>query len=125
MKVGDRGLAEAIRVIMGFIPFARGELTRHFRKEETHLLDALKPHLDIDSDARCQRLRCEHEALRRDIAALTAALQEGEIHLPALPEIGRRLEAHIRFEERELFPRVEALLSEDEMQTLGARLTAE
>jgi hypothetical protein len=40
----------------------------------------------------------------------------------ALRELGDRLERHIRFEERELFPMIEAALPDDELSQLGAAL---
>lgn len=38
----------------------------------------------------------------------------------ALHELGERLERHIRFEERELFPMIEAAVPDDELTRLGA-----
>ena len=36
-----------------------------------------------------------------------------------LRELGERLERHIRFEERELFPMIEVALPDDELTQLG------
>ena len=38
----------------------------------------------------------------------------------ALRELGERLESHIRFEERVLFPMIEEALPVDELERLGA-----
>lgn len=38
----------------------------------------------------------------------------------ALRELGERLESHIRFEERELFPMIEQALPDHELARLGA-----
>ncbi len=61
----------------------------------------------------------EHVDLRRraaDLAADPAAPPE-ELH-----ELGERLHAHIRHEERVLFPLIEASLSEDELSDLLAAI---
>ena len=42
----------------------------------------------------------------------------------ALRELGERLERHIRFEERELFPMIEAVLPADELERLAPPLPA-
>ena len=41
-----------------------------------------------------------------------------------LHDLGDRLTAHVRLEERELFPLIEATLSERELDSLGAELLA-
>jgi hypothetical protein len=69
--------------------FAR-ELAPHFEIEEEALLPALEA---IGEPALAQRIRDEHRALR--------ALEASDA--PSLEQLGTLLEAHIRFEEREVF----------------------
>ena len=116
MMASNNTAQEALAVAEAFKRFVHQELMEHFRKEEEILIKALKPYCEVESDVQCRRLLSEHEALRQDIKALAAA--QGAISMRALQEIGARLEAHIRFEEREFFPRIEALLTEVEMQEL-------
>jgi len=68
-------------------------LDPHFRIEDVHLLPAL---LDIGEPALAARIRDDHAALRA--AAERAAPDPAE-----LARFGALLEAHVRFEEREVF----------------------
>jgi hypothetical protein len=61
--------------------------------------------LPADEPALRTRLLAEHAEIRRRAKAL-----------------GELLAAHVRFEERELFPVLEARLSHDELIELGRRL---
>nr|MBK7067148.1 NTP transferase domain-containing protein [Deltaproteobacteria bacterium] len=77
------------------------ELEPHFRVEETILLPALRA---LGDHALAARIEADHSALR---AHLAAAERGDAGHLGLFAE---RLVEHVRFEERELFPRCEALL---------------
>lgn len=79
----------------------RGELEPHFQEEEGTLLPALKL---AGETAAVERTLQEHARLRD----LAAAIRQGAI--PALAEFGLLLRAHVRFEERELFPLAERVL---------------
>lgn len=77
--------------------FAR-ELEPHFAIEETILAPALR---ESGEHALVDRLLAEHATLRR----LAAAADAHEA-------FGTALHDHVRFEERELFPRCEAVLAD-------------
>ncbi len=79
----------------------RTELEPHFRVEEERLLPALEAAGERDLVA---RTREDHADLRERVRAPCSP--------EALAEWGRRLERHVRFEERVLFPRAEAVLPE-------------
>ncbi len=64
------------------------------------------------------RIRRDHAALRERFARL----EGGDTDASVLRELGESLAAHVRFEERVLFPRVEATLDCDELARLGRRL---
>jgi len=85
------------RVIQAFAD----ELEPHFQIEEQSLLPLLNSaenrHLE-------QRTLEDHRQLR----ALLEGLQQNDIE--ALDNFGKLLSAHVRFEERELFPVLEGLL---------------
>ncbi len=77
------------------------ELEPHFQIEEQELL----PNLHTDAGkALIQRTQADHRALRD----LCMGMQRRE--RAALAEFSRLLHSHVRFEERELFPIIEALL---------------
>jgi hypothetical protein len=86
------------------------ELDPHFRIEEELLLPALE-------------VAGEHEAVRRtleDHASLRGGL-EALGSAKGLADFASRLEAHVRFEERELFEIAQSKLSEDVLATIEAR----
>ncbi|MEW5903066.1 MAG: hemerythrin domain-containing protein [Pseudomonadota bacterium] len=77
------------------------ELEPHFQVEEQELL----PNLHTDAGmSLIQRTQADHRALRE----LCAGMQRCE--RAALAEFSTLLRSHVRFEERELFPFIEALL---------------
>jgi hemerythrin-like domain-containing protein len=63
------------------------------------------------------RVLTEHVDLRRRGQDLE---HSADLDPSALRELGERLESHIRFEERELFPMIERALPDDELTGLGA-----
>ncbi len=80
------------------------ELDMHFNTEELTLLPLLKTD---ETRLLAQRTLREHQQLR--------GLQEGLRlnHTASLLEFGQLLMAHVRFEERELFPALEQYLNTD------------
>lgn len=70
-----------------------GRLDPHFRIEEAHLIPALEA---AGETAMVERLREEHAALRALAASESATAS-------TLERFGTLLEAHVRFEEREVF----------------------
>jgi hypothetical protein len=53
---------------------------------------------------------------------LRGEVGSGGVDRETLREIGERLEAHIRLEERRVFPMMEASLSEEALHEIGARI---
>jgi iron-sulfur cluster repair protein YtfE (RIC family) len=95
--------------------FEEAELA-HFRIEEEVLLPALARHHRQRDDA-VARVTTDHIELRRRAAELAA---DPDPPLDALRSLGETLAAHIRHEERVLFPLIEGVLPEDELAALGA-----
>lgn len=86
------------RVIRAFAD----ELEPHFVAEEQSLLPLLKT---AESQPLVQRTLADHQQLR----ALLKGLQKNEAG--ALDSFGKCLSAHVRFEERELFPALEDVIA--------------
>lgn len=98
-KVSD---ASAIAGLMESVPaMFRRELEPHFLAEEQNLLPRLKAAGEIEL---VRRTLEEHRLLR----GLAAQIASG--HSASLKPFGVALNAHVRFEERELFAAAEALL---------------
>lgn len=96
----DNWPSDRLQQIESLLAFAKNELLPHFEIEETHLLGCAEGCEELET-----RLRADHAELRKileEIAALPP--EEATEHLQAL---GAKLETHIRFEEREYFPRLQ------------------
>jgi tellurite methyltransferase len=91
------------------------ELEPHFVVEEEVLLVRSA---DSELEALAQRVRDDHAALR----SMAAALCPGDGLDDALHRWAMRLEAHVRFEEREWFVALERVLGSETLATLAARL---
>lgn len=78
-----------------------GEIERHFQDEERDVLPLLQ---GAETRPLVERTLDDHRRLR----ALLGDLQRNDIE--ALAGFGARLLAHVRFEERALFPAIEAVL---------------
>jgi hemerythrin-like domain-containing protein len=86
------------------------EIAPHFVAEET-LLSLLEGH---GVDHLVARTRAEHETMMRLLDDATAGTTS------AAHDLGVLLAQHIRFEEHELFPACETLLSDDELARIEA-----
>jgi hemerythrin-like domain-containing protein len=97
-----------------FLQFWHSEGEQHFRVEEEVLLPAYTRHRPPDETA-VARILTEHVDLRRRAAELEACESPPITHVH---ELGERLAQHIRYEERVLFPAIEAALSDAELSEL-------
>ena len=114
---GDIPLAEAVAE---FLLAWSAEIQPHFRNEEGVLLPALAEAVQVD-DPLIVRTLTEHVALRRAVRAMERSPDEARA---LAGEIGRALDDHIRFEERVLFPAVEAALEGPRLAELGRELAS-
>ena len=109
-----RGATEGDEAVQDFLEFWTTEGQHHFRVEEEVLLPGWALHCPVDRVAVARMLE-EHLEIRR--GALRAAA--GEASPEELRDLGRLLDDHVRFEERELFPMVEAALGPDDLNRLA------
>jgi len=90
---------------------------QHFRIEEEILLPGSGlPGPSADADV--ARLLDEHLEIRRRANRVI----EDEASLEEIKELGALLYSHVRFEEREVFPRIEAELEPSELAKLARKL---
>jgi hemerythrin-like domain-containing protein len=101
-------------VVEVFVDFWRGYGVEHFRLEEQVLIPASG--LPADHEM-VERLMREH----REITAMAEAVGPGSPP-ESLSRLGEALTAHVRFEERELFPLIESRLDDDELAALASKL---
>jgi hemerythrin-like domain-containing protein len=120
LRQAARGALPLAGAIADFLLAWSAEIQPHFRSEEEVLLPALAEAVPAD-DPLIVRTLTEHVALRRAVRALERSPDDpGAL----ADEIGRALDDHIRFEERVLFPAVEAALGGPRLAELGRELAS-
>jgi hemerythrin-like domain-containing protein len=102
---------EAARV--AFLDFWRDHGAHHFRVEEEVLLPQWALYAEVDR-AGVRRMLEEHLAIRREALRFVGE----EVSLGELRALGTLLHDHVRFEERQLFPAIEASLSAEQLAKL-------
>ena len=110
--IADLGRATAL-----FSEFWTRAGARHFEVEEALILPALPPG-DPEWDAAVARVRAEHA----DILARAQALNGAPVD--AARELGERLYAHVRYEERVLFTLLEERADTAALVVLGAAVAS-
>ena len=102
--------------------FWKKDTSPRFREEEEILLAVYARYGD-DLDAEpIQQMVADHARIRGLVMTLIEEDRSGEAGMDTLRKIGERLEAHIRLEERRVFPLVEATLPEEGLEEVGTRL---
>lgn len=96
-----------------FLEFWNEDGRRHFRIEEEVLLPTWSLCAEVD-EAGVKRMLDEHLAIRREALRLAGE----EISLEDARALGALLHDHVRFEERQLFPLVEAALDPESLARL-------
>jgi hemerythrin-like domain-containing protein len=105
-----------------FLDFWQKDTALHFRKEEEVLLPVMARYGGDLSRQPLVEMIEDHARIRGLVMQLSDEAIGGNVRLETLHEIGERLEAHIRLEERVVFPLIEESLSEAALRELAARL---
>jgi len=104
-------------VARGFLRFFAKEMVRHFREEEELVFPTV-----LDCAAAREplvRALLEHERLYALTKLLREALDTGRSTTPIMQEVGQLLAAHVRHEERCLFPLIEGFLDDSTLATIA------
>ncbi len=115
------GSAETAR---DFLEFWQRDTSLHFRKEEEVLLPVLARYGGDLGERPILQMLTQHARIRGLAMQLSDELEQGEIREDTLRNLGEQLEAHIRLEEREVFPLIEETLPEHALQEVASRLEA-
>ena len=113
-RATDQNVAE---VRDGVLAFWAGDGAKHFRIEEEVLLPAFAAAGDPGDDAVVTVL-VDHVWIRERMERLA----EEALDLVGVHELGERLTAHVRHEERVLFPLIEETLDPESLAALGRRV---
>ena len=108
--------------VKGFLDFWQKDTALHFRKEEEVLLPVMARYGGDVSRQPLVEMIEDHARIRGLVMQLSDEAIGGNVRLETLHEVGERLEAHIRLEERVVFPLIEESLSEAALTELAARL---
>ncbi len=100
------------------IRFYNDELIKHFEDEEKILFPVVNGK-DDGIDNLIKEIITEHKKIKQ----LIKRLESDEDVENTLDELGSILESHIRKEERDLFMRIQAILTEDELTSVEKQLT--
>jgi hemerythrin-like domain-containing protein len=104
-----------------FVEFFRNEERVHLRSEEEKLFPLFVRHVQ-SQPAPLREARVQHVQLEGFARTLEIAVAAGIVDRKALDTAGELLDAHIRLEERQLFPLIEELVPDDEL--LGLELAS-
>lgn len=99
------------------IRFYNYKLIKHFEDEEKILFPVVNGKND-EIDNLIEEIIIEHKKIK----LLINQLESDEDVESTLDELGRILESHIRKEERDLFMKIQAILTKDELTTLEKQL---
>jgi len=122
-RAGDEHETNAVEsVAKTFLDFWQKDTALHFRKEEEVLLPVMARYKgDLSQEPLVEMLE-DHGRIRGLVMQLSDEVVGDNVRTETLHEIGERLEAHIRLEERVVFPLIEESLSEAALRELAARL---
>lgn len=100
-----------------FLRFFSMETVRHFREEEELLFPALV-NANGAGEELLVRALLEHQRLHAAVGRLERDLTAGRADASAMRALGELLEAHVRLEERELFPLLEQVVPRERLAVL-------
>jgi hypothetical protein len=100
------------------VEFFRNEERVHLRDEEEELFPLFLRHVQ-SPPAPLREARVHHVQLEGFARTLGIAVAAGMVDRETLDAAGELLDAHIRLEERQLFPLIEELVPEAELGRLG------
>jgi hemerythrin-like domain-containing protein len=120
----DVRLAAVERQADKFLAFWHKTGIVHFREEEEVLLPAYARHTRLDLEAGITRLLADHAEIRAAVQDLERRRSKKlPIEAETMARLAKLLHDHVRFEENEVFPRIERVLGEENLEALGRGLT--
>jgi hemerythrin-like domain-containing protein len=107
-----------------FLEFWREDTSLHFRKEEEVLLPVLARYGGHLAQGSVVEMLAQHARIRGLAMELGDELGRQGVQGETVRKLGEQLEAHIRLEERSVFPFIEETLSEHALKEVTSRLEA-
>jgi hemerythrin-like domain-containing protein len=107
-----------------FVAFWHKKGMVHFREEEEVLLPAYARHTRLDQDRGVMRLLADHAEIRAAVLDFEQRLAaKAPMEVEAMGRLAKLLHDHVRLEENEIFPRIEKVLGEKGLNSMGSGLT--
>ena len=116
-RAADGTDAARCKAAADFLRFFSTETVRHFREEEEQLFPTLVGREDADEGLLVQAL-LEHQRIHASVSRLEHALAAEVVDASSMRELAELLEAHVRLEERKLFPRIEQIVPQEVLSEL-------
>ena len=116
LRQGLKYHAEPSRMIKYVKYFWEHHFSNHFKEEEDILFAPLK-------DTLIEKAIEDHTRIKKFIGELTSAPQPDQDD--QLSVLADTVDAHVRFEERILFPHLEKQLSAEQLEDIGGRISGE
>lgn len=113
IRQGVKYHIETDRMIRYVKYFWNHHLATHFREEEEFLFPPLK-------DAEVQKALDQHQKIKAFVDKVEVPGIESEEHV--LLELADTVDAHIRYEERVLFPHLQEQLSDEQLEMIGEQI---
>lgn len=96
----------------------------HFREEEEVLLPAYARHTRLDQDTGVMCLLADHAEIRAAVRNFEQWREDKTpIPVETMAHFAKLLHDHVRLEENEIFPRIEKILGEENLNAMGRGLT--
>ena len=114
--------ANSADITRNFLEFWQRDISLHFRKEEEVLLPVLARYEGDLGERPILQMLTQHARIRGLAMQLSDELKQDRVREDTLRNLGKQLEAHIRLEEREVFPLIEETLPEGALQEVASRL---
>ena len=118
-SVGGDNSADTAR---NFLEFWQSDTSLHFRKEEEVLLPVLARYGGDLGEQPLVQMLTQHARIRGLAMQLSDELEQNKFREDTLRNLGEHLEAHIRLEERHVFPLIEQTLPEHALLEVAHRL---
>lgn len=103
----DKDPADLAREAREFVSFFRTDTIAHFREEEEVVFPLVVD--DPAAESILADVMVEHLRIHALVGRLTAEIAAGSVSKSTAVEVAESLKAHIRFEEKKVFPLIERL----------------
>ncbi len=123
-KAAVRDEIELAEAAGDFLEFWRHDTSLHFRKEEEVLLPVLARYGGDLGQPSVVEMLAQHARIRGLAMELGDEVGRQGVQGETLRKLGEQLEAHIRLEERRVFPFIEETLPEHALKEVASRLEA-